>query len=502
MKPYNPNTEVLASDLTLLNFLSSIDAGYFIVDRDAKIVFFNPEFANWHEQLFGYRLETGSGIGHLDKIDDGFIFQNLDAVFRGEKREHETKNIDDSNNYIWFYIRMTPLLNDEHIITGAVVYLADISERKRNELALKKSSELHHFVAKITSDAIWDWNFRTSKLHWSEGYETTFGYKLSESSEDINLWGNKIHPEDRERVIEKLKNAVENPEVTYWEDEYRYIKADESIAYIYDRGHIIYEKGKRVRMVGAMTDITTRKLFELEKEQITNSLIQRNKDLEQFSYIISHNLRSQIANTLGLVDILKSGYFAEEEKAELYKQLNFTAKKMDDIVKDLSQILHVKRNVYEKKQAVVLKDVLDDVLELLHDNIREAGANIQLSVDKNTTIFTVKSYLHSIFYNLISNAIKYRKPEAPLTLSIDVKENDAQHELTFIDNGLGIDTALHESNLFGLYKRFHNGVEGKGMGLFMVKTQVEIMGGTVSLKSSPGSGCTFVVTLPKNNYSL
>lgn len=502
MKPFNPKSEILASDITLFNFLNSIDSGYFVVDRNAKIIFFNPAFARWHEQLFGYKVQTGSGITHLEKIDNGFIAENLEAVFRGEKVEHETKNTDELNSFIWFYIRMTPLLNDEETITGVIVYLADISERKRDELALKKSSELHRFVAKITSDAIWDWDFRTGVLKWSEGYETTFGYVIPENVEEVNLWGQKIHSEDRERVIEKLNNAIKNPEVNYWEDEYRFIKADGSIAYIYDRGHIIYEKGKIVRIVGSMSDITARKLFDLEKEQITNSLIQRNKDLEQFSYIISHNLRSQIANSLGLVDILASGYYGEEEKDELYRQLNFTVGKMDDIVKDLSQILHVKRNIYEKKQPVDVQELFNDVLELLTDNIREAKGVVNLYADSGTSIFTVKSYLHSIFYNLISNAVKYRNPKEQLAIRVEINDRNEMHEIVFTDNGMGIDTNLHENNLFGLYKRFHAGIEGKGMGLFMVKAQVEIMGGSISIKSLPGKGSAFTVTLPKGSLPM
>ncbi len=118
------------------------------------------------------------------------------------------------------------------------------------------------------------------------------------------------------------------------------------------------------------------------------------------------------------------------------------------------------------------------------------------AVDKMTSI---KSYLHSIFYNLISNSIKYRQSgKAPL-IKIKSDLNEETIRISFKDNGVGIDLLKHGEKIFGLYKRFHANTEGKGLGLFMVKTQVETLGGTINVKSAHGDGAEFILEMPLDN---
>lgn len=109
---------------------------------------------------------------------------------------------------------------------------------------------------------------------------------------------------------------------------------------------------------------------------------------------------------------------------------------------------------------------------------------------------TIKSYLHSIFYNLIVNSIKYRSPGRKPVITITSRRKDGKIILSFEDNGSGIDLEKRGDQLFGLYKRFHSNIEGKGMGLFMVKTQVEVLGGKINVRSQPGSGTIFELEFP------
>jgi signal transduction histidine kinase len=111
-------------------------------------------------------------------------------------------------------------------------------------------------------------------------------------------------------------------------------------------------------------------------------------------------------------------------------------------------------------------------------------------------ILTIRSFLQSIFYNLISNSIKYKQPNMDLVITIKSMRLGSNVRLTFADNGMGIDLATQGSKVFGLYKRFHLGhAEGKGMGLFMVKTQVESLGGYISIKSDVNKGTEFTIDL-------
>jgi signal transduction histidine kinase len=111
-------------------------------------------------------------------------------------------------------------------------------------------------------------------------------------------------------------------------------------------------------------------------------------------------------------------------------------------------------------------------------------------------VFSVRSYLHSIFYNLVSNAIKFRDPARPLVIGVRSWPEAGYACISFTDNGLGLDLKRHGHYLFGLYKRFHGQVEGKGLGLHLVKTQAEALSGSVRAESREGVGSTFTLRLP------
>ncbi|MGB7843579.1 MAG: ATP-binding protein, partial [Salinimicrobium sp.] len=116
-------------------------------------------------------------------------------------------------------------------------------------------------------------------------------------------------------------------------------------------------------------------------------------------------------------------------------------------------------------------------------------------------ITSVKSYLHSIFYNIISNSIKYRQALKQPVIKISSKIDDDQVVFIFEDNGLGMDLDKKADQIFGLYKRFHNHVEGKGMGLFMVKTQVESLGGKITVESEQNKGSRFIIKFKNDRNS-
>ncbi|MGE0369416.1 MAG: PAS domain S-box protein, partial [Candidatus Dadabacteria bacterium] len=128
--------------------------------------------------------------------------------------------------------------------------------------AHRESEERFRFLAKATTDAIWDWDLKTNSLWWNEGFETLFGFAPNEIESGIESWYNRIHPEDRERVTVGIHDAIDSGEEEWW-DEYRFFRKDGSSAYVLDRGYIIQDDdGKPVRMIGGMTDQSERKRSE------------------------------------------------------------------------------------------------------------------------------------------------------------------------------------------------------------------------------------------------
>ncbi len=240
-------------------------------------------------------------------------------------------------------------------------------------------------------------------------------------------------------------------------------------------------------------NITERKAAELERSKITSDLIQRNRDLEQFTYIISHNLRAPTANIIGLSKCLQDESLTLKERKEMMRGLASSATGLDTIIKDINSILQAKLELNEKKEIVSFYGLVTDITNSISKTIEQHNVRIVTDFLEVDEIFSLKVYMHSIFYNLISNSIKYRKLDEQPVIEISSKKESEKIMLSFKDNGLGIDLATKGDKVFGLYNRFHSHVEGKGMGLFMVKTQVEAIGGKISIKSEPNKGTEMVI---------
>jgi signal transduction histidine kinase len=243
--------------------------------------------------------------------------------------------------------------------------------------------------------------------------------------------------------------------------------------------------------------ITSAKSAEIERFRLTDDLIQRNRDLEQFSYIVSHNLRAPLANITGLAQVLKQADLSLNERLETESFLFQSVLKLDEVVKDLNHILQVQREIREKKGRVILSELLNDVLTGFHLVIERENIIVLTDFSEAKELFTIKSYLYSIFYNLISNSIKYRQHDKTTIIDIRSWEEYRKIMIKFKDNGRGIDLARKKNEVFGLYNRFHLDIEGKGMGLFMVKSQVKTLGGDINVQSEPGVGTTFLIELPE-----
>ncbi len=253
------------------------------------------------------------------------------------------------------------------------------------------------------------------------------------------------------------------------------------------------ENNQVLNMLFYLRDITERKLAEIEREKITADLIQRNKDLEQFSYIVSHNLRLPVANIMGLIENFNIAQLPKEELGDVISALYVSVRALDDVVIDLNKILDLRTKEMESKQQVKLWDILFDSKVKLGFAIKKDNAIIDADFSEIDELFAVKSFMSSIFYNLISNSIKFRQPSLTPHIIIESKKIGNKSQLSFSDNGLGIDLDKNGKDLFGLYKRFHPKTNGKGAGLFIVKTQVEAMGGKITAKSNINKGTTVTI---------
>jgi PAS domain S-box-containing protein len=480
------------------SILNALPANIALLDKEGRIIAVNEAWKKFNSLCEAHKNQVGDHyLVSLENDKNCKIGKQVAAGIRAVMgRSKKQFNLEypyqEEKVTKWYRVEVTPMV--ENFNAGVVVMHLDITDRKKTEQKIIQSNERYRLVLHATSDAIWDWDLGTNEIYWSDGYEKLFGYGHAEEA-SIASWIKRIHSDDKERVLTSIQKEINNPESGYWESEYRYIKSDGSIAYVYDRGNIIFnEDNVPVRMLGAMQDITARKLAELERDRITTDLIQRNKDLEQFAYIISHNLRGPVSNIIGCTEILTDQKLDDDSKKSIIQGLSISVKKLDGVISDLNHILQIKHDIGEKKELINFSCLVDDIKVSIANLIEKEQVSIITNFEEVDEFLTLKTYMYSIFYNLISNSIKYRRADVSPVIEISTRLLKDKIEISFEDNGMGIDMKKKEQ-VFGLYKRFHNHKEGKGMGLFMVKTQVETLGGKINVQSEINKGTVFTILM-------
>lgn len=253
--------------------------------------------------------------------------------------------------------------------------------------------------------------------------------------------------------------------------------------------------------ISIQRDITEEKKREKEREQLINELTINNKDLKQFSYIISHNLKAPLSNLTGLLSLIEDTEIADPELLELINGFSKSTHLLNETINDLVKIIVIKDSTSIEREQVSILEVFENVFNQLSFLINSNAPNLKISLEKCPTLFINKSYLESILLNLTTNSLKYRDAERPLKISISSKIENGKSILIFKDNGMGIDLNRHGEKIFGLYQRFHSHTDSKGLGLYLVKSQVEAMGGTITIESKVDQGTTFTLTFNKEEQN-
>jgi PAS domain S-box-containing protein len=444
-----------------------------------------------------------------------------ELYFSSEERDRFINNLRDKrylNNYegiikrkdgrALYYLENVSLNNDS--ADGADFFdgiLLDITDRKLTELALKQSNERFINVTKATFDAIWDWDIGKQELYLGNGFKELFGYEFDDNKTQLLTWANHIHPEDRERVVNSRLNKIVHQNELTWKDDYRYMRADGSIAYVSDRGILLRNDSGTYRMIGAMQDITHLKENEIAITQLNQNLekhIQKlaesNEELERFAYVASHDLQEPLRMVTSFMQLLKSKY-SDQLDATAQKYIHFAvdgASRMKTLIHDLLEISRI-GSLPAVHREINTIDVIRKTLAALKRVIDESQAKINVS--SLPVVYGNESQLLQLFQNLISNAIKYTANVIP-EITISWSETPGEWQFCVADNGIGIDPQSYEK-IFIIFQRLHNQKDysGTGIGLAICKKIIELHGGKIWVESSKGNGSKFYFTISKMQTS-
>jgi signal transduction histidine kinase len=227
-------------------------------------------------------------------------------------------------------------------------------------------------------------------------------------------------------------------------------------------------------------------------EGVTLQLQEQNRRLDEFAHIISHNLRAPVSNIQALINLL-------DEKSEItdykliFDKLKNVAKNLSETMNELMDTLKAKTQLNVDRTEIRFKEVLDKVVQSLEGELIVAQASVTFDFNDASSINYSKPYLESIFQNLLTNAIKYKSPNRKPLIHFRSSMVDNHLELRVTDNGQGIDMERFGDKVFGLHKTFHDHQEARGVGLFLVKTQIEALGGSIKISSEVDKGTTFTI---------
>ncbi|MFP5041084.1 PAS domain S-box protein [Parasediminibacterium sp. JCM 36343] len=375
-------------------------------------------------------------------------------------------------------------------------FVTNITDKKKAEEALQKSYERYEYATIATSDAIWETDLVENKLFLSSNFELLFGHQggLYDNADD-NEWSRNVHPEDMPAILQAVTEILAN-NGNRWQNEYRFRKASGEYALVLDRGFVVRDSaGNATKLVGAMHDITESKKTELEKQHLVEELTRNNQELKQFTYITTHNLRGPLTNLVSICNMLDTEQIQDPRTLKLIDAFTKSTFYLNETLDDLIKVLLIRENRNLPVSTINFRDILITVASSIESIVQNAGAIISSDFTSVQQVTFNHAYMESIFQHLIINAIKYAHPDRkPMIEIYTVKEPGMPTQLIFSDNGIGMDMGIVKNRLFGLYQRFHNNADSKGVGLYLIHSQITALGGKIEAASEVNKGTTFTIT--------
>lgn len=438
--------------------------------------------------------------------DDPENIAYLTAFIESEYRLNgvESHEKDQHGNDKYFRNSLVGVIEDGHI-QRAWGTQQDITDQRLITTALKKSEERLDLALRVSSMGLWEWDIATSTLTWSDTLKALYGLG---AEEDITYetYVSMIHPEDRERCLRTIRRSMKTGQE--YRMEHRIVWKDGSEHWILGQGKALFEDGNVIRMVGTGMNIedTKRKteLEELNKKlrHQQRQLVALNRSKDEFISLASHQLRTPATGVKQYLGLLLEGYGGDIPQAqrELLEIAYGSNERQLAVLNDLLRVAQVDAGKMRLNKAssdilVLLQDVVDEQSEKFKQRnqtllLRSSGSSFLADIDPRR--------MRMVFENIIDNACKYT-PDGK-TITIELATQPTKTVIRFKDQGIGIDKE-DLPRLFHKFSRLNNAlvsnIDGTGLGLYVAKKIVTLHSGTLTLRSTPGTGSTFTITLPK-----
>ena len=383
----------------------------------------------------------------------------------------------------------------------------DISERNRAEESLRESERRLREAQEMAHLGFWFWDVKTGYVEWSDEVYKIFCLDPKKFTPQIDsILALSPWEEDNQRDKELINRAVNSHSPGSYEQ--KFLRPDKSIAHYYSTFQGNYnEKGDIISIVGTVLDITDRKNAESQIKKLNEELEGRvilrteqleaaNKELEAFSYSVSHDLRAPLRSVHGYTKILLEEYEnkLDDEGKRICGIIFSSATHMGELIDDLLSFSKIGRSSLNPSLIDMEKMVRNQFEGKISPNEKE---KIKLNVGKLHKAFGDVTLLGQVWINLLTNAIKYSSKNEISEISIDSSVSGKMITYFIKDNGVGFDMQ-YTHKLFGVFQRLHSEAEfeGNGVGLAIVKRIILKHGGRVWAEGAVGKGATFYFSLP------
>ena len=476
----------------LASIINSTNDAVISCDMIGKITSWNKSA----EILLGFKEEDVIGDDFKLFIPSNIVSQE-DALIKKSRKgvffnQIQSKRIKKNGEIIDVSLTMSPILNAKNKVIGISKIIRDVTQLNKTKTEL----ELFKLIIEKTSDAIMITDAGEMSLdgpriiYVNKSFTTTTGY----TAEDVLGKNPRIMqgPLTSRKELDKLNSSIKNwlpNEVEI----VNYKKNGDPFWVNISMVPITNEIGWYTHWVSIQKDVSMRRREMEERELLIKELSNNNKELKQFSYITSHNLRGPLTNLMGIIQLLKLETISDPKTRSLIEAFKSSTISLKATLDDLIKILIIKENNNQELATLNLETHLNKVISSIGNIIKASQATIDYDFKEANSVQFNSAYLESIFLNLITNAIKYGKPGLIPHIKIKSTIKNDCIQLSFSDNGLGMAWEKVKDKIFGLYQRFHRHADSKGIGLYLVHSQITSLGGSIEVETEPNKGTTFII---------
>jgi PAS domain S-box-containing protein len=446
---------------------------FWVVDETSSLVFGNDSFCKFFK--LNADVATGQKLIHLlPPLAFKSLFSKHQEVFESNEPTEFVEKAEwaDGNDNV-FHINLFPILVDDNkkMIGGTAISLNDKYEAEKK---LKQMNERLLLLTGASTDAIWEWDMQTGQIFRNDALMNIIGYN-NEAPRGLSWWLRRIHPEDRNRVSDKVRDTTEQ-NLQSWQDKYRFKCADGEYKYMQDKGYIVYENELPVKMIGSLQDISG--LKELE-DQLMEEKIDRQKEISETVIKVQEKERTRIGHELhdNVNQILSTvKLFIDMIHPDKKEEKQFKAKTQEYLLLAIEEIRKLSKELVVPQ--LTQKGLVDSIFVLAEDMQLTTGMRIRFTHDHDTELLSPgkKITLFRIVQEQLKNIVKHSQAKE---VDIYLQRKDNITQLIIRDNGIGFDS----------------GQTHRGIGLSNIYERTRFYDGNVDIQSEPGKGCILRVSI-------